>query len=173
VRLSHVHLLGAKEWIIFGFVAIRRTLVNELEVLDNMLRENQADSLKRRLQIIDAWVEDREKMTDDGALVSPTCFFKTNVADNWKACGTQFMKDLHQRYNERLPFHYLWCALKNGPLSGCCLATLAGAMRHGIATLHPKTEDLGYMYMQHLNCHVQALYTLSGYIRSNGYILNN
>ena len=77
-----MHLLGAKEWVIFGFAAIRRTLVNELEVLDSMLRENQADSLKRRLQILNAWVEDREKMTDDGVLVSPTCFFKTNVADN-------------------------------------------------------------------------------------------
>jgi hypothetical protein len=143
VKISHVHLLGAKEWIIFGFAAIRRTLVNELEVLDSMLRENQADSLKRRLQILNAWVEDREKMTDDGVLV--TCFTKANVADNWSACKTQFTKNLHQRYNERLPYHYFWYIVKSDVLSGCCLATLAGAMRHDIATLHPKTMDLGYM----------------------------
>ena len=167
MKISHVHLLGAKEWVIFGFAAIRRTLVNELEVLDSMFRENQADSLKRRLQILNAWVEDREKITGAGVLVSPTCFTKTNVADNWSACETSFLKEFHQRYNERLPYHYFWPVVKSGPLSDCCLATLAGAMRHDIATLHPKTKDLGYMYMQHLDYDAQALYTLSGCIRSN------
>jgi hypothetical protein len=87
-------------------------------------------------------------MTDDGVLESPTCYFKTYIADEWLSCETEFMRQLHARQNERLAYHYFWCRLKSGLLRGCCLANLATAMRYAIATLHTISEAKGFMYMQ-------------------------
>ncbi len=48
-----------------GFVAVRNNLLRELEDLDSFLRENQADSLERRLQLFHAWIGSRRLVTGD------------------------------------------------------------------------------------------------------------
>ncbi len=82
VNPSHLHLLGNTAWTIIRFAAVRNNLPRELEDLDNMLRENQADSLARRLQLFHAWIGSRTRMTDDERIESPTVYFKTHLTEN-------------------------------------------------------------------------------------------
>ena len=166
VKPSHLHLLGNTAWTMIGFVAVKNNLLRELEDLDTMLRENQTDSLELRLQFFHDWVRSRSLMTDGGLLASPSCYFKTDMTEDWIGCETSFSNRLHVRKRERLHYNYFWFFLRSGFLNHVCLATLVGAMREGMCTLHPQNaSNKGLMYIHHFPLSFVAHITLSGYIR--------
>ena len=165
VKPSHLHLLGNTAWTMIGFVAVKNNLLRELEDLDTMLRENQTDSLELRLQFFHDWVRSRSLMTDGGLLASPSCYFKTDMTEDWIGCETSFSNYPHERKGERLHYNYFWFFLRSGFLNNVCLATLVGAMREGMCTLHPQNASKGLMYIHHFPLSFVAHITLGGYIR--------
>ncbi len=92
------------------------------------------------------------------------CFWKTNIGDAWKAGKTKVAPVQHGS-GYILPYTYFWVHLQCSKLGEmACLGVFAGAMRYGMATLHPDTKP--YMFMFYNEHRERARYTLSGFIRS-------
>ena len=88
------------------------------------------------------------------------------MTEDWIGCETSFTNRLHVRKRERLHYNYFWFGLRSGFLEGVCLATLVGAMREGMCSLHPRNaSNKGLMYIHHFPLSFVAHITLSGYIR--------
>ncbi len=99
----------------------------------------------------------------------PLFYFKKNWTDDWVVGEQDVRFKMYETEGCRLYYTYLWVVLHAGILGvngQCCLGPVAGALRHGIATLHPRTPQ----YMQFFDLlnwvWVDGMYTLrSGWIR--------
>jgi hypothetical protein len=122
-----------------------------------MLRVNERESLKRREDLIDAFTLAAK---ENGYFF----FWKTKIGDAWKA-GITKVDSVPRGSGYILPYTYFWVHLLCFKLGKkACLAVFAGAMRYGMATLHPDTKP--YMFMVYNEHRERACYTLSGFIRS-------
>jgi hypothetical protein len=133
---------------VLGYVRFRVGQVEELPGLDSMLRDHDADSLRRMRDRIFAFQARLLEYTDEGNSLKPFWHFKLNRENGWtEGSGTITLKRRNrQRYRGILPYIYTWVTSildgeqgVFGPNSRVCLATLAAAVGVGVSGIHSQT----------------------------------
>ncbi len=153
LQRSNLFLLEGKEYEIVVEVSVRVTVLDELEGIDSMLRENNRESIDRREVLIKAFTA---AYTQDGSIF----FWKKQKDTLWYAGSTSHVPSITGKGLQEyiLPYSYPWVRMLGkfvGRETGCCLATFAAAMRTGAVSLHPRTKP--FMFMTCPEQSVQAL----------------
>ncbi len=159
-------LFDDKDWRISGFVALRATLIDDLEGMDSILRYNTLDSTTRQRARILAFAEKTNALTVDGKCTHPLFYYKCSVGDNWEVGRVSPHPEVYPTDGPRLAHTRLWvycysCVFRYK----CCLAVLVAALRYGMASLHPKYEGEGFRVSCLARVNLLGMYTLSGIIR--------
>jgi hypothetical protein len=101
--------VDARDWLFKGLIAVRGTIVGELEGIDSMLRDNNADYLRHQSTSIKLFTDKLLKTTEDGyAFASPVYYWRCKVDDDRKAGAVHYDLKQRLRVDGRLAYKYLW-----------------------------------------------------------------
>ncbi len=171
VQVGKLDLLGtdfSSNWLLKGLIAVRDTLLDELYRIDSMFRDNERVSLNYRDVLMGEFRSRNTVRRVDGRLEHPIFYYKQDRDDDWVA-GKQDVHDIkHDTDGQILYYTHMWVILKGaifGDRGQCCIGPIAGALRDGAATLHPRTPQFMQFYDVLDDDWIDCLYTMSGWIR--------
>ena len=172
VQVGKLNILGndfSSNWILKGVVAVRDTLLDELGGIDSMFRDNERVSLNNRDILIGEFRSRNTARRADGRLEHPLFYYKKDWYDDWVE-GEQEVHDVvHNTNGQILYYTYVWVILHGaifGHLGECCIGPIAGALRDGAATLHPRTPQFMQFFDVLDGDWADGLYTMSGWTRT-------
>ncbi len=171
VQVGKLDILGtnfSSNWILAGVIAVRETLLDELGRIDSMFRDNERVSLDYRDMLIDTFKGRNKVRRADGRLEHPLFYYKKDWDDDWVE-GEQEVHDIEYNTDGQILYYtYVWVILHGnifGHLGKCCIGPIAGALRDGAASLHPRTPQFMQCFDVLDDVWADGLYTMSGWIR--------
>ena len=166
-RFDALNLFDDMNWKIKGFLALRDNMEDELLRLDSVLRQNTVGYTTRQTVEINEFDRITRQLTVDGKVANPTFYYKKRLHENWREGKATPSIDTYPQEGPRLAYSHLWVECRGGIYGGaCCLATLIGAARHGVACLHPRVPCETFLVSSAGNDDMEGMYTLSGTIRT-------
>jgi hypothetical protein len=167
-RFDALNLFDDMNWKIKGFLALRDNMEDELLRLDSVLRQNTVGYTTRQTVEINEFDRITRQLTVDGKVANPTFYYKKRLHENWKVGRATPSIRTYPQEGPRLAYSHLWVECRGGINGGgCCLATLIGAARHGVACLHPRVPCETFLVSSAGNDDMEGMYTLSGTIRTS------
>ncbi len=107
---------------------------DELLRLDSILRQNTVGYTTRQTVEFNEFDRITRQLTVDGKVANPTFYYKKRLHENWRVGRGIPSITTYPQEGPRLAYSHLWVECRGGIYGGaCCLATLIGAARHGVA----------------------------------------